>query len=577
MEIQFFNSIFFWKNYFKDLLKIFFIELKETIYYLYLKLIILYSVILIVIFILGVNVVFAVTHEAIFTNHECSIYPGYIVQLKEHLYLDVGLIGALSLVSFVTNLEYLYLYRLERKIELINALIKEKRINHGSRFIFNYEFIRICKQRSDILKKSFIILLILFPIFLYFYLPLTYFIRLNTNIFSHGLTGIIEKMPVNEINFFNSMYFWKKYFKDLLKIFFIELKEKVYYYYLKAVIFYPGLCTIFLIIGINIVFRGITKVDAVDLTEVESAWKNREISLWMHHCRWQENWVEIIEKGHPTKDEICPDQTWEKLRKEMNLVNLNFWQADYINKISRELEKEKELMTVDDLLFEYLVAYDREFHKPAPNNNVLHFLYQQIHKVPECKAFSIALRIQSFEKPTIVDALPLLKQQLNEELIFSLTSKWEVSGFWGQQLDLITSLIEENSKDFVERLDKRLVMSYEQKQQITSDIGFEELILIHSLRQNFALNIDDLIQAHHGSRVALQAAFALIDNKFKDDFEKYGLNNYHILGKIARESVRLSFITSHLCINETVQTDKIALGITKYIQKLINRESCVTK
>jgi hypothetical protein len=130
MEIQFFNSIFFWKKYFKDLLKIFVIELKETIYYYYLKLIILYPGVLIVILIISLNMVYAVTmtYGDIMTNNEWRIYPNYIALLKKHVLLSGGLPdldAALSIASFEPNPEYLYLYRLERKIELINLLIQK--------------------------------------------------------------------------------------------------------------------------------------------------------------------------------------------------------------------------------------------------------------------------------------------------------------------------------------------------------------------------------------------------------------------------------------------------------------------
>jgi hypothetical protein len=64
-----------------------------------------------------------------------------------------------------------------------------------------------------------------------------------------------------EIQLFNSTFFWRKYFKDLLKIFIIELKEKFYYNYLKLIILYPGLCSILLIIRINIFFGGSNDIE----------------------------------------------------------------------------------------------------------------------------------------------------------------------------------------------------------------------------------------------------------------------------------------------------------------------------
>jgi hypothetical protein len=132
MEIQLFNSIFFWKKYFKDLLKIFIIELKEKIYYYYLKLIILYPGVLIVSIIISLNVVSAVTYGDILTDFdESKIYPNYIAQLKEHTYVEMtDLEIALSIASFEPNPEYLYLYRLERKIELINLLIQKIKVKN---------------------------------------------------------------------------------------------------------------------------------------------------------------------------------------------------------------------------------------------------------------------------------------------------------------------------------------------------------------------------------------------------------------------------------------------------------------
>src|ERR1700735_5877147 len=78
---------------------------------------------------------------------------------------------------------------------------------------------------------------------------------------------IMDKIPFNEIAFFNAIYFWKKYFKDLLKIFLIELKEKLYYNYLKGIILYPGLCSIFLVIAL-IFFCDNSTAYAYDLPEI---------------------------------------------------------------------------------------------------------------------------------------------------------------------------------------------------------------------------------------------------------------------------------------------------------------------
>jgi hypothetical protein len=133
MEIQFFNSIFFWKKYFKDLLKIFFIELKEKIYYYYLKLIILYPGLCSIWLIIGINLVMMDT----------SFSGMYIISRmnRDPVELPVELTDmceALSVGTFEPNPEYFYLYRIHRKIELINALIqkiKEKNPTH-----LNFDF-----------------------------------------------------------------------------------------------------------------------------------------------------------------------------------------------------------------------------------------------------------------------------------------------------------------------------------------------------------------------------------------------------------------------------------------------------
>jgi hypothetical protein len=141
MEIQFFNSIFFWKKYFKDLLKIFVIELKEKFHYYYLKVIMFYPGVLIVMCIIGVNVVDAVTmmYGEIIANNEFTIYSNYISQLQKHL--NTGMLdldAALSIASFEPNPEYLYLYRLERKIELINLLLQKIKVKNTTHLNLNW-------------------------------------------------------------------------------------------------------------------------------------------------------------------------------------------------------------------------------------------------------------------------------------------------------------------------------------------------------------------------------------------------------------------------------------------------------
>src|SRR6202046_369438 len=90
----------------------------------------------------------------------------------------------------------------------------------------------------------------------------------NSMLYRH-LSRIMDNIPLNEIAFFNAIYFWKKYFKDLLKIFLIELKETLNYNYLKATILYPGLCRIFLVIMVImlIFFSDNSTVYAYDLPE----------------------------------------------------------------------------------------------------------------------------------------------------------------------------------------------------------------------------------------------------------------------------------------------------------------------
>ena len=126
MEIQFFNSIFFWRTYFKDLLKIFLIELKENFYYYYLKVVILYPGLCSIFLIIAINLLFGASEEIKLAGPELQVY---FFSSSIQTYMGT----ALSLATFEPNPEYLYLYRLERKIELINALIqkiKEKNPTH---------------------------------------------------------------------------------------------------------------------------------------------------------------------------------------------------------------------------------------------------------------------------------------------------------------------------------------------------------------------------------------------------------------------------------------------------------------
>jgi hypothetical protein len=113
MEIQLFNSIFFWKKYFKELLKIFIIELKEKFHYNYLKLIILYPGLCSIFLIIVINMCSSISAST------APLFPLFLTNY------DTDISIALSGGTFEPNPEYLYLYRLERKIELINLLIQK--------------------------------------------------------------------------------------------------------------------------------------------------------------------------------------------------------------------------------------------------------------------------------------------------------------------------------------------------------------------------------------------------------------------------------------------------------------------
>src|ERR1700735_2191828 len=102
---------------------------------------------------------------------------------------------------------------------------------------------------------------------------------------------IIDKIPFNEIAFFNAIYFWKKYFKDLLKIFLIELKENLYYKYLKATILYPGLCSIFLVVTFILLCNGgVGVVHAREDTLTDKL-------IWMYSPAWYYDRIEDISRA----------------------------------------------------------------------------------------------------------------------------------------------------------------------------------------------------------------------------------------------------------------------------------------
>src|ERR1700735_1753540 len=149
MEIQFFNSIFFWKaaKYFKDFLKIFIIELKEKVYYYYLKLIILYPGLCSIFLIIGINLVMMHSHVTYLSIMDIN---------------QTSMSEALSVGIFEPNPEYIYLYRIHRKIELINSLIqkiKHKNPTHlnldyakNTVFFFNYIVYSVSEHQAKVFE-----------------------------------------------------------------------------------------------------------------------------------------------------------------------------------------------------------------------------------------------------------------------------------------------------------------------------------------------------------------------------------------------------------------------------------------
>jgi hypothetical protein len=122
-----------------------------------------------------------------------------------------------------------------------------------------------------------------------------------------------------EIQFFNSIFFWKKYFKDLSKIFIIELKETIYYYYLKSIILYPSACSLLLIIIFNTVLcaEGEGECDASEIVFSPFNYENTQ-TVKPKEWTWTDHFyglLPVVTSGPVTMrlDGVSVNITWKQL------------------------------------------------------------------------------------------------------------------------------------------------------------------------------------------------------------------------------------------------------------------------
>ena len=313
-----------------------------------------------------------------------------------------------------------------------------------------------------------------------------------------------------EIQFFNSIFFWKKYFKDLLKIFLIELKEKLYYNYLKGIILYPGLCSIFLVIAL-IFFCDNSTAYAYDLPEI-----------------WA---VENLENDFKTYCTSNPQR----------------FQDAYNDYLTRKRARGP---------FSALLA-------EGNSKKVFRYTYNSTLKVITNDDFYKALleNEPKIRRHSTIEVLVDLQMQMNQAFI----------EFAGLNNDTNLGMrIETNCMNLLIKLDREITMNDEEKLQFFHRMQEEEYILALYLRHHFKLSAFEFIQADRGSLIAFKEGLNLMNTTFSDDFNKCNLKNFEVLKKIALESMRLSYRFSHRFIPSEFESF-IKLRMRDYIQELITQ------
>src|ERR1700735_1289737 len=226
---------------------------------------------------------------------------------------------------------------------------------------------------------------------------------------------IIDKIPFNEIAFFNAIYFWKKYFKDLLKLFIIELKENLYYKYLKATILYPGLCSIFLVIMVImlIFFCDNSTVYAYDLPEKWTR-ENLEHDFTRYYAsnpqRCEEAYNSYL-RGKDFLNQKYPNDVVESYLYKKELIYQKHLD-DIVKSYNKELIKQKYLKNSLD----YIMTLERLYGDPK---SVLTCIYNSHPQIPKCNGFYEALLENQPQRFDLSpgDMVTELTSKINQELI----------------------------------------------------------------------------------------------------------------------------------------------------------------
>jgi hypothetical protein len=325
-----------------------------------------------------------------------------------------------------------------------------------------------------------------------------------------------------EIQLFNSIFFWKKYFKDLLKIFIIELKEKIYYYYLYMIILYSGLCSFCLTAVVTLLccngnlFFGFQSTDVIP-SEPLQAVQAMEIFL-------------------------------EKLRLEAT--------------------------TEADSVYIFLIEAHWNHRDPTSATALLQFLYNQRLPIGDCKIFFDVLEKPEARlktkgvRPKAMQEM--LKAGLNEDYI---EYEFRFGNIIDSKADYISHFLKTDATTFIDLLENRFTMDLKEKTRYKSIFMKEELFLMTQLKYKFNADMGTILQASVSSVFVFLDLLELIESdEFIYNFRKYHLYNAETFTEIIRKSMQFSFRYRHQFNNNEEEYAKmLSLTLKVFLEELIKR------
>jgi hypothetical protein len=400
-----------------------------------------------------------------------------------------------------------------------------------------------CNNRADFkniiiiqnkLKVCTQVFLLIFPIFDRF----AYFVRLSTSIvlylnrLSFRIDWITE-LPY-EIAIFNSIFFWKKYFRDLLKIFVIDLKEKLYYNYLKMIILYPGLCSIFLVVTLTLFCNGGGEVHADSIND----WY-----LWLFDNR---NYVN--KKFAEAEAEAHAVFNWEILEDA-----------------SRAEAEAKGPVTDFDRMYEYVLMCKTKHISPTIPE-MLDYVYKNL----PIDSYTDAFVLTQFEKKEANQNWPEIRKSLGKDLERSLSALDLVSITDGVKTliacvehNVINTIIK-HATEFEIHAGYAGIFPEINLEVVTKQLEFN---ISHAAGSFFLPTSKIIIASFTSNDIFDHALKSILDKNFSAFISLGKDKQQRIIEELAKESIRLSF--RYVNLLEVEYRERLMLGIERYLQILL--------